>query len=136
MPSLNCRITFNIENVRIAELRKVCDMALKEGVKGAAKILLRDCRPYIPMLTGKLRDSGRISQLEYYAFQLIWDAANLKYGYVYAKKQYEEVLQHVDGKYAAKWIHRVLEANPGRYSYIATRLAEMELKRKFGGTQK
>lgn len=103
--------------------------AIEAGVSGAAKTLLQDCRPYVPMLTGRLRDSGRVQQLENYAFRVIWDAANPRSGYVYAQRQYKEVLRHVDGKYAAQWIDRVLRENPGRYVNIAARIAQAEMER-------
>jgi hypothetical protein len=114
-------------------LRTILGQLIEFAVERTAKILLRDCRPYIPMLTGRLRDSGRTeeikSQLFNYSVKLIWDAANPLNGYVYAARQYHEVFNHVDGRYAAKWVERVLIANPDRYTMLVARYMTIGLRR-------
>ncbi len=112
---------------------KAFPQAIEAGIEQAAAQLIKDCRPYIPLLTGKLRDSGHLEQqLKDYAFVLIWDAANPINGYVYVQKQYEEVLQHVDGRYAAEWVEKTLDANEGRYTFLAARFVRSELQKVLG----
>lgn len=89
---------------------------IEENVENIAKLLVKDSRPNIPLLTGKLRDSGKIEKmLENFAFKLVWDASNLSNNYSYAQRQYQEVLQHIDGKYAAKWVEKTFENNRQYY---------------------
>jgi len=128
-------VTFNVSNAKqgLQDLRQAMMRAIETGVSFAARVLLRDTRPYIPLLTGKLRDSGHIEQLKDYAFKLVWDAANPVNDYVYAQKQYEDILQHVDGRYAAEWVKKTLENNQGRYIYLASRYMAVELHRLLGG---
>lgn len=116
----------------LGKLKDGAIRAIEAGIEKAAKELLKDCRPYVPMLTGALRDSGRVEDLENLAFRLIWDAANPANNYVYARKQYEEVLQHVDGRYAARWVEKVFRANPLRYLNLAALYMEFELARILG----
>lgn len=113
----------------LGKVKGALKSAVYAGIKRAAMVLLQDCRPYIPMLTGALRDSGHVEQLTNYAVKIVWDAANPLNGFIYAEKQYEEVLQHVDGKYAAEWIKRTLDANPGRYKFLANLFVGFELER-------
>lgn len=115
----------------LAKAKDAIHQAITRGVRRAAQQLLRDCKPYIPMLTGALRDSGRVEQLEDYAFMLVWDAANPDNGYIYASKQYDEVLQHVDGRYAAKWVRRVLSNNKDYYLLLAAKYTGIEMERIF-----
>lgn len=134
MSELVVRIWHDVSDAKagFAKLREAYSTAIETGIRLAARQLLRDTRPYIPVLTGRLRDSGHIEQLEDYAFKLVWDAANPRNGYVYAAKQYDEVLQHVDGRYAAEWVEKVLRANKGRYTYLASRYIAIELQKLFG----
>lgn len=110
-------------------LGKVLEMSIER----TAKILLRDCRPYIPMLTGALRDSGHVTKLitglQNYAYQLIWNATNASNNFIYAERQYFGVFQHVDGKYAARWVEKVLQANPDRYIMLVARYFKLGLSR-------
>jgi len=126
-PRMKIKISFKSKEALsgIRRGKKAFHKAINTGIEKATKVLLRDCRPYIPMLTGKLRDSGRIEKLENYAFQLVWDAANL--GFMYAKRQYEEIFQHVDGRYAAEWVKKTLDANPNRYQFMASMFVKSEL---------
>jgi hypothetical protein len=117
----------------IKNIKKIFEKAVEESVEKAASVLLRDCRPYVPMLTGALRDSAHkeklTQELHNYAFKLIWDAANPLSGYVYAARQYSEVLQHVDGRYAAKWVENAVRKNPERYSFLCARFLRIALSR-------
>lgn len=113
------------------KLRDKIIKAIEKGIELTAEQLLRDARPYVPMLTGALRDSGRVEKLKRLAYRLIWDAANPINGFVYAERQHEEVFQHVDGKYAAEWVTRTLKANKGRYTFLAARFMESELAKAF-----
>lgn len=125
-------IRFDISQAKIGfeNLREAFGKAIEAGIEKTAEQLLKDCRPYVPMLTGALRDSGHVVALQNYAFRLVWDAANIKNGYVYAQRQYEEVFQHVDGRYAAMWVENVLGANPGRYTYLASRFVQTEIEKE------
>ena len=134
---MRINIHFDVGDIKggISSFRKIVGEAIDYGVFRASQILLRDCRPYIPMLTGRLRDSGKVlkikDNLKKYAYQLIWDAANPKNKFVYAKRQYSEVFQHVDGKYASKWVERTLKANPDRYIFLCARYTTIALNRSF-----
>lgn len=130
-------VSFDCGNVltRLREFKKKALLAIEKGVEKSAATLLQDCRPYVPMLTGKLRDSGRLKHLQNYAFVLIWDAANPVNGYVYAERQYSEVFQHVDGRYAAKWVKKTVKNNPWRYSFLAEYYYKIELERLLGSVR-
>ena len=80
------------------------------------------------MLTGRLRDSGHLEKgLKRYAINIIWDAANPDNGYIYAKRQYQEVFQHIDGRYAAEWMDRAVNENPQKYVYLVTLVIRREI---------
>ncbi|MFH0814313.1 MAG: hypothetical protein V2A69_15970 [Pseudomonadota bacterium] len=132
MSSIEIKIFSDAGKLWFGALKEAFEKAIATGIRLAAKELLKDCRPYVSMLTGRLRDSGRVEELENYAFKLVWDAANPKSGYIYAAYQHNKILQHVDGKYAAKWVSRTLEVNKGRYVMLANRLIEAELSRVLG----
>lgn len=127
----NIRISFDASDALngLRQYRDSVDKAIVESVRRGAEVLLQDCRAYVPMLTGRLRDSGHLEALEGYAFQLVWDAANLKNGYVYARRQYEEIFNHVDGRYAAKWVENAVKDNRRRYTDIVFRHVEFLLRR-------
>ena len=131
---MKIKIKFDATNVlqRLGQYKIQAGKAIEQGIQYASEILLQDCRPYVPMLSGKLRDSGRVIALQDFAFKLVWDAANPASGYVYAKKQYKDVLQHVDGRYAAKWVEKTLNANPDRYTFLAAFRMKIELQKLFG----
>lgn len=95
----------------IRKLRSSFDRAIHESIKETARLVLKDSRPFIPLLTGRLRDSGRVEELERYTFKLIWDAANPKSNFIYAEVQYKKVLNHIDGRYAAKWVEKTFNSN-------------------------
>lgn len=128
---LQIKISFDTTALRIQEFRQQVDIAIQDAVKMASQALLRDCRPFIPMLTGKLRDSGKVQMLQDYAFKLVWDAANIRSGYIYAEIQYRKILQHIDGRYAAKWVEKTLQANQGRYEFLVRRWLEYKLRQAF-----
>lgn len=119
----------------LRKAKQAFNLALETGIQKTAKVLMRDCRPYIPMLTGKLRDSGhieRVEDLKKYTFYLVWNAVNIKSGFSYAEVQYTKVLQHVDGRYAAEWLKKTLQANPGRYQFYASVFIRQELAKALG----
>jgi len=128
------KIRFDANNVllNLAKYRKAVGESIVAGIEYASNILLQDCRPYVPMLSGALRDSGKVVYLENFAFKLVWNAANPSNNYVYAKRQYEEVFQHVDGRYAAKWVEKTLAANPYRYTFLAAFRMRVEMQKLFG----
>lgn len=134
MPNEPFKITIktDMRQIDFGVFRAAFERCITAGIKTAAQTLLKDARPYVPMLTGRLRDSGHLVALEQYAFQLIWDAANPTNDYKYARIQYEKVLQHVDGRYACKWIDRVMRDNPDRYVWIANQAITAEMQRLFG----
>lgn len=104
----------------LGKFKEGVSKAIDAAIRNSARELLKDCRPYVPLLTGRLRDSGKVVQeLEDFAYSVVWDAANPKNGYVYAEIQYDRVLQHVDGRYAAKWVEKVFRENPDKYTRIA-----------------
>ena len=128
------RITIDSSNARegFSKLNRAIKESVVFGVSEAAKQLLIDARPRIPMLTGALRDSGHLEESHKdYAVALVWDAANPASGYIYAERQYSEILQHVDGLYAAKWVERTLRDNPGRYAMVAARGMSRALRALF-----
>lgn len=129
--NIRTNITGGLEQIKY--FRKTIDQVIEVAIENTARILLRDCRPYIPMLTGRLRDSGHIAevkkQLFNYSVKLVWDAANPGNGYIYAARQYNEVFNHVDGRYAAKWVDQVLNANPDRYTMLVARYMTIGLRR-------
>ena len=130
--AIKITIRTDASNWNIGLFRDKFDKCIETGIRQASQALLKDCRPYVPMLTGRLRDSGHLVALEGYAFQLVWDAANPRDGYKYARIQYDKILQHVDGKYASQWVKRTMQDNPGRYVWIANRAIEAEILRMFG----
>lgn len=138
MAEFKIKIHINADEVlgNLDKFRRVADAAIEKAVELTATQLMRDVRPRIPLLTGALRDSGQISSVQRamhnYAFSLVWNAANPRNSYIYATRQYEEVFQHVDGKYAAKWVSRTIDDNPGRYTFLVTRFLSTELNRSFG----
>jgi len=75
-----------------------------------------------------LRDSGHVENVRQTAKQVVWDAMS-KNNFVYAEIQHEKVLQHVDGKYAAKWVVRTINNNPERYTRIVTNVVRGYLER-------
>ena len=129
------KITFDPQDVlnKMKLLRTNFEQAIVLSIEKTAEVLLRDCRPYIPMLTGRLRDSGHVEDfkraLNNYAFKVVWDAANPATSYIYAAKQHDEILQHVDGRYAAKWVDNVLKNNPDRYVMLCARFLNIALSR-------
>lgn len=136
---LQIRITNDITNVigNLKKSRNALKIGLQETIDKVAEILLKDCRPYIPMLTGALRDSGHVQflfeSLKRYAAKLIWDVVDPQSNFRYAEIQYFEVLQHVDGKYAAKWVEKTLARNPDRYASLVARYFKIWLRQSLKG---
>jgi len=128
-------ITFDAKKA-IKSFKSIGEDGLKDmfnkGLEFVSKVLLRDCRKYIPILTGALRDSGhieKISNTKSFAKILIWDVASKDNGYIYAKKQYTEVLQHINGIYAAEWLEKAVNENPYKYTRILTLFIRREYNR-------
>lgn len=98
---------------------------------------MQDNRAFIPLLTGRLRDSGHLThdeanrQFKNYVAKVIWDAENPRNHFVYAKKQYEEILNHIDGRYAAEWAKKVLQINRVRYQVLLAINLKIEFSRVF-----
>lgn len=101
----------------VARFKKMADRVIYTSIESVAKEALEDCQPYIPVLTGRLRDSGHTegNALLDYTVKLVWDVMNPKNQFPYAPIQYDRVLNHVDGRYAAKWVENSLKINRGKY---------------------
>lgn len=113
------RITIDSSNA-LSNIKQIKDNAVRviiASLKSAANALLKDSRKYVPIDTGQLRDSGRVEEESLLAMRLIWDAASEK-GFIYAQKQYSEVLNHIDGRYAAKWVEKAFNENQQKYLNI------------------
>lgn len=106
-----------LKNFKI--IKKVSKRYILMALEETAKELLKNARKYVPILTGRLRDSGHLVKKENrYIIDIIYDAANPKNDYIYAEKQYKEVLQHIDGFYRAEWIDKAINENPYKYVYL------------------
>jgi hypothetical protein len=109
--------------VRVTSVKKDFDKfsktfqkELQKGVVKAAQELLQLSSPYVPVDTGKLRDSGHIEK-EKTTCTLVWDAEAAN-GFQYGHIQYTEIFNHKDGRYRSQWVHKALENNQEKLKSI------------------
>lgn len=115
-------------SISVNPLNKILSKKIKQGTKKAAEHLLKLSSPYVPIETGKLRDSGHLEENQI-TFQLVWDAEAAN-GYQYAYKQYTEIFNHKDGRYRSQWVHKALENNQKILTNICIASVESFLKEK------
>lgn len=131
---LKINVSHNANRVlgEIRLLKNKLPEIFSEALSYAANMLLDDCRKYVPLLTGALRDSGHLEKdLKSYVITLIWNAENPDNGYIYAEKQYKEVLQHINGRFAAEWVKKAVDENPQKYTRIVALIVRRELARRY-----
>jgi len=112
----------------LSKLTENITKAADVAVKNAAHSLLADSTPYVPVLTGALKDSGEVVRNGPGDYILSWSAKSSS-GFDYSQRQYNEVFQHVDGIFAARWVDRAQEANPGKYVGEIARVLSLAIAR-------
>lgn len=98
------------------------------GARRAAEALLRDSIPFIPVLTGRMKDSGGVVRNGPGDYTLGWTAESDE-GFHYSERQYREAFTHVQGFFAAEWVDKAQEANPDKYIGLVAQVIDLFLTR-------
>lgn len=79
------------------------------GIQNGLNMILEQSKPYVPVDTGRLRDSGEVTKIPN-GYQLKYEARNPKTGYNYAPIQHENLeFNHTVGQ--AKYLEAPLRKN-------------------------
>lgn len=97
------------ENFPAKKLKKGFQAAAEFALHQVAERLLSDSRIFVPVLTGALKDSGKI--VEQPSFGDAVEAVRVTYDLRYAEKQHEEEFRHPSLGFfgAAKYLTKPLE---------------------------
>ena len=118
-------------NIDFSKVTEDIAKAAQHASRLVAEKWLFDSKDFVPVLTGRLKDSGRVERR-----RLKEDAANFVYGVIYetpyATKQHEEEFQHPSLGFfgAAKYLTKPLAANKDFYMTLFTLAMRRFLERR------
>lgn len=108
--------------------------AIDHALEVVAKQLLRDSRLFVPVLTGRLRDSGRTESTPTVsdavrAFQVVYGSEQVKYAF----KQHEGFYRHPSLGFTgrARYLAKPLEKNYRFYQILFAAEYEVALRRLY-----
>lgn len=122
-------LTFDLD-LQVEDVRRRFKSAVKGAQGVVARALLADAYAYVPVLSGALRDSGRVEHIPTLDDSIVW--TRVVFGsnpdVLYAEYQHEEDLRHpsLGFKGRAKYLQKPFDAN-SRF-YLA--LYELELSNR------
>ena len=94
--------------------------------------MIEDASVDVPVLSGDLKDSGRVeADPGSLRAQAAWDVSSPE-GFHYAETQHEDVLQHINGLFAARWAEKAINRRGDFYRRIIARTAEASLRGRGG----
>lgn len=125
-------------DIKADKLKKVVDLfherlnaAIERALVAVANELLRDSRMYVPVLTGALRNSGRVERVYFndvlHIVRVVYGNALVRYAYY----QHEKPLNHPGLGFtgAAKYLEKPLLQNMEFYDFLFMLHLRLELSR-------